>query len=177
MTVSSEEKSLRRVLFISAMDGWSVAIFAGLCTAVSLLAVEWVGVGIGLVITGCGVMELCGRAQLKRGQADGLAWLIRAQMIILIVICLYAFAKLLTFDEAALMAEVTPEMRSALIQAGVAIDDFRPWLKPVVYTLYLTVIGVTLLFQGGLALYYRSCRAKVRAALAPRAPSALPPKL
>jgi hypothetical protein len=48
-------------------------------------------------------------------------------------------------------------------------------MKPAYYGLYLTVIAVTLLFQGGLALYYYSCRDKVAAALNARA--TVPPGL
>ncbi|CAM2848292.1 hypothetical protein [Rariglobus hedericola] len=173
MPDTPNEKSLRRVLVIAAIDGWSVALFAGLCTVISLLMGEWIGVFIGAIITSCGVLELRGRKQLITGKADGMKWLVRAQVIILATILLYSLENMLAYDEAALLAQLTPEMRSYLSQSGISVDDLRPMIKPVFFGFYLIVMGVTLLFQGGLALYYKSRKAKVTAALAER--NAVPP--
>lgn len=177
MANSPAEKTLRNVLAISAIDGWSIALFAGLCTLISLLTGGWIGVVVGGLVTAAGVLELRGRARLIRGEQSGLALLVRAQLLILGVIWLYSFENLIAFDQTALMAAVTPEMRSALSQAGVSLSDLEPLVKPVYFGLYLTVIGVTLLFQGGLALYYQSRKARVALALAERtpAPPVLPP--
>jgi hypothetical protein len=129
------------------------------------------------LVTAAGVLDLRGRARLIRGEQSSLALLVRAQLLILGVIWLYSFENLIAFDQTALMAAVTPEMRSALSQAGVSLSDLEPLVKPVYFGLYLTVIGVTLLFQGGLALYYQSRKARVALALAGRnpAPPVLPP--
>ena len=175
MVDSTADKTLRRVLLISAIDGWSIAIFAGLCTFISLLFGEWIGVSIGAMITFAGVVELRGRTRLLRGNISGLDWLIRAQVLILATVGLYAFRNLLAFDEAVLLAEVTPEIRNAIDQLGISMADIERLMKPIYYGLYLTVIGVTLLFQGGLALYYASRRTKITGALA--AQQAQPPSL
>ncbi len=176
MSDSPAEKSLRRVLLIAAIDGWSIAVIAGLCTLISLLFGEWIGVSIGAVITAAGVIELRGRTRLLHGDPTGLNWLIRAQVLILAIVWLYSFRNLLSYDEAAMMAEITPEMRDMLNQAGIALSDIQALMKPVYYSLYLTVIAVTLLFQGGLALYYFSRRDKITAALSCR-PAITPPTL
>jgi hypothetical protein len=168
MSDSPAEKSLRRVLLVSAIDGWSIAVFAGLCTLVSLVFGEWVGVYIGALITGAGILELRGRTRLIKGNITGLSWLIRAQVLILAVVGLYAFRNLLAFDEAALVAEITPEIRNAMDQIGLSITDLQKLMKPVYYGLYLTVIGLTLIFQGGMALYYASRRKRITEALAAR---------
>lgn len=172
--VPAPEKTLRRVLFISALDGWSIALFAGLCALISLLMGEWIGVTVGGLVTAAGVIELRGRRRLLDGDAHGLAFLVRAQAMILGVIWIYALQNLLAFDEAEIMAQFTPGVREMLSQWFVlSAEDFRPLVKPVYYSLYLTVIGATLLFQGGLALYYYSCRARITEALAARV--AVPP--
>jgi hypothetical protein len=165
---SASEKSLRRVLLVSAIDGWSLTVFAGLCTLISLLFGEWVGVYIGGIVTGAGIMELRGRARLLAGNLGGLSGLILAQVLILATVGLYAFRNLLAFDQAAIMANFTPEMREYLELTGIAVSTMESLLQPVYYGLYLTIIGVTLLFQGGLALYYFSRRAKITTALAAR---------
>jgi hypothetical protein len=175
MTDTPAEKTLRNVLTISAIDGWSVTLFAGFCTLVSLAFGEWVGVYIGALITTAGVIELRGRRKLLRGDANGMNGLVRAQVVILATIGLYAFRNLLGFDEATIMEGLTSEMRTMLDQYGVSIEKLRAMLKPVYYGLYLVVIGLTLLFQGGLALFYHSRKAKVSEALAARQP--VPPAL
>lgn len=171
MTDSASEKTLRRVLLISAIDGWSIAGFAGLCTAISLLFGEWVGVGIGALITAAGIIELRGRKRIVRGESAGMSGLVRAQLIILGTVLLYSLENLLAYDESTLLGQITPEMRSYLSQAGIAVADLQPMIKPVYFSLYLTVIGVTVLFQGGLALYYHSRRTQVAQALAARVPA------
>lgn len=165
MTDSPAEKTLRSVLTISAIDGWSVTLFAGFCTLVSLRFGEWVGVYVGGLITAAGVMELRGRRQLLGGNANGMNGLMRAQVIILATIGLYAFRNLLAFDEATIMEGLTPEMITALDHYGISTETLRSMLKPVYYGFYLVVIGVTLLFQGGLAFYYGSRKQKIAAAL------------
>lgn len=176
MTASAPERSLRRILIVSAIDGWSIAVFAGLCTLVSLLFGEWLGVLIGGFITGAGVFELRGRTRLVRGDASGLSFMIRAQALILGIIWVYAFRLLLSFDQAALMAEMTPEMRDYLAMSGIAIADVEVLIKPVYYGFYLAVMALTLVFQGGLAAYYLSQKKRVLEALAARAPSVPPPR-
>jgi len=52
---ASPAKTLHRVLLISALDGWSVALFAGLCTVISLLLGEWIGLLVGALVTAGGV--------------------------------------------------------------------------------------------------------------------------
>lgn len=174
MPDSSAEKSLRRVLLVSAIDGWSIAIFAGLCTLASLLFGEWLGVSIGTVVTFAGILELHGRTRLINGDVRGLSWLVRVQILILAIIWLYAFRNLLAYDEAAMMAAITPEMRDLLTQSGIAMSDLQALMKPGYYGLYLTVMGVTLLFQGGLALYYFSRRTQITTALSSRQTQPLP---
>lgn len=174
MPDTPSEKTLLRVLLISGIDGWSITLFAGLCTLISLLLGEWIGVSIGALITAAGVLELRGRKRLIKGEADGMSGLVRAQLIILGVVLLYSLQNLLAYDETALMAQITPEMKNALSQAGIAIADFEPLIKPVYFSLYLTVIALTLLFQGGLALYYHSRRGKIVEALSARRAPPLP---
>lgn len=157
---------MRRVLVISATDGWSVAVFAGLCAVLSLLFGEWLGFGIGATIAGAGAMELHGRRKLINGEANGMSFLIRAQLIILLAIWLYAFGRLLTYDETAILTRITPEARELIFRLyGITVAELQPLIRPMYFAFYLIVVGATLLFQGGLALYYRTRKSAVRAAL------------
>lgn len=171
MADSPSEKTLRRVLLISAIDGWSIAILAGFCTLISLLFGEWIGVLVAALITAGGVIELRGRGLLTRGDERGLSHLVRAQLLVLGTIWVYSLGNMISYDEELIMAQFTPELRSLLTQAGLSVDQLRPMLKPVFFGFYLVVIAVTLLFQGGLALYYHSRRPKIAEALAGRRPA------
>jgi hypothetical protein len=171
MSDTPAEKSLRRVLFVSALDGWSVAFVAGFSTLLSLLFSGWIGVVIGALITAGGIIELRGRNRLMRGDAGGMSALVCAQLIILGTFWIYSAGNLLAYDEAAIMAQITPDIREAMSQLGVTVADLQAMMKPVFFGFYLVIMLVTLLFQGGLALYYHSRRAKVAAALAARSPA------
>ena len=162
---ASPAKTLHRILLISALDGWSVALFAGLCTVISLLLGEWIGLLVGALVTAGGVFELRGRSALLRGDANGLTCLVRAQLLILSTIWVYSLGNIVTYNEAKIMAQLTPELRNALSQAGMSIEELQRMMKPAFFGFYLTVMGVTLLFQGGLGRYYHSRRAAIAQAL------------
>ena len=168
MPDSLPEPTLRRVLALSLMDGWCMTLFSGFCTSVSLWLGEWSGAAVGAVVMSCGITTLCSRKRLMRGDASGMVWLLRAQLVVLAIVFLYVLENLLAYDAAALMARLTPEMRSMLDQSGISVADLEPLLKPIYFAVYLLVMGGTLLFQGGLALFYKTRRGQVTAELAAR---------
>jgi hypothetical protein len=166
------EEVLRRVLKFSRLNGWSVVISAGLCTLVSLAMVEPVGIVVGLLVTLGGALEVRGYRMLKRGEADGLRWLIRSQLVVLGTIWVYALSRLLSFDEGTIREAFTPEIRASLSELGLSFEDILPLVRQTFHLLYGGVLAVTLLYQGGLALYYRRRRPAIELAL--QAPPVLP---
>ena len=80
------EKILRRVLLISALDGWSLVAIAGLGVVLTLVFGDWLGTGIGLLALAAGLGELRGRRQLRRRDPAGMRLLVRAQLFLLSVI-------------------------------------------------------------------------------------------
>jgi hypothetical protein len=172
---TSQEKILQRVLFISAVDGWSIAVVAALGGLVSLLFGDLSGVAVGVLVLAAGVTELRGRKQLRRRDAAGMKLLVRAQLFLLTVILVYCVSRLGSFDAEMVMANMTPEMQAALTEAGVSRADVLPLVRTVFYVGYGTVAVVSIFFQGGLALYYRHRTGAVNEALAtPPAPLAPP---
>jgi hypothetical protein len=161
-----EEKVYRRVLFVAGFDGWSVIVVAGLGTLLSLLFFSLTGIFVGLLLVGAGVMELHGRRLLRRRDADGMRWLVRAQLFLLSVILVYCSSRLGSFDAETAMGNLTPEMEAALGEAGLAKADILPLVHTTFVATYATVAIVSLLFQGGLALYYRKRVGRVTAFLA-----------
>lgn len=171
------EKSLRRVLLVSALDGWSVAVIAGVGTLLALALGDLSGAATGLLILVAGATELRGRARLRRKDATGMKLLVRAQLFLLTVILVYCATRLGSFDEGLVQDTVrenlTPDMEAALLESGIARGDIVPAVKMMFYVLYGTVAFVSLLCQGGLILYYRSRATRVAEALAAPPPAPL----
>ena len=159
------EETLRRVLKVSRLDGWSVAIVAGGCSLVSLAFGDPVGVSVGLLVTLGGVLEIRGHRMLKHGNADGMRWLVRSQLVVLATIWAYAARQLLSFDTGIVRELATPDMRASLNELGLTMEDILPLVRRAFYLLYGGVMAVTLIYQGGLALYYRRRTAAVAQAL------------
>ena len=80
------KKVLRRLIFISGMNGWCVTALAGICTLTSLVMGSWSGVTISLAITASGYMELKGRQELKRKRPEARRWLTGSQLWLLFII-------------------------------------------------------------------------------------------
>jgi hypothetical protein len=172
---SPEEKVYRRVLFVAAFDGWSVVGVACFGTLLTLLFGDLTGILVGLLVISAGVMELHGRRRLRRRDAGGMRWLARAQLFLLAVILVYCVSRLGSFDAETAMGNLTPDMEAALNEAGLTRADIQPLVHATFVTTYAVVAVVSLIFQGGLALYYRRRTDRVTAFLAqpPRAQSPL----
>lgn len=147
--------ALAKVLKVSRLNGWSVAIVAGLGAAVSLVFGDLVGGSLGLLIVASGVMEIHGHRLLKRREIDGMMWLVRSQLFFLGVVLTYAVSRLFSFDSGYILENLTPEMEAALKDVGVSRAELVPLVQLCFRAFYGTIIGVTLLYQGGLALFYQ----------------------
>ncbi len=172
---------LRRVIRLSRLNGWSVAIFAGVAALVSLAFFDPIGVSVCLLVGLGGVLEVHGQRMLVRRDPDGMRWLVRGQLVVLAVICSYAASRLMSFDAGYLQQEALPGMRQMLSASGMSLDDVLemvgldantvvPFVRLMVVVLYGSLILITLIYQGGMALYYRHRTEAVEAAL--RAPPA-----
>ena len=161
----SPEKILQRVLLVAAIDGWSLVGIAGAGVLLTLAFGDWLGTGIGLLVLAAGLSELRGRRRLRRSDPAGMKVLIRAQLFLLGVILVYCVSRLGSFDGDTALANLTPEMEVVLNEAGLARADVLPLVRMACYATYGTVAVVSVVFQGGLALYYRSRTGPVTAAL------------
>ena len=159
------QAALQKVLKVSRLNGWSIAVFAGLCTLVSLAFGDWAGAGVGLLVTASGVMEIHGHRLLQRRDATGMTWLVRAETFLLSVILVYAVSRLLSFDAEYILSNLTPDLEALLKEAGISKAEIVPLVQTFFRAFYGAVILVALLYQGGLALYYRRQTALVTEAL------------
>lgn len=161
-----EGKVLKRILLISAIDGWSVLALAALGTLLALVLGDLSSVVVGLLIAAAGILELRGRQHLVRRNPGGMRLLVRAQMFLLLVILVYCVSRLGSFDEGTVLDNLTPEMEAVLKENGLERGDIIPAVQLMFYVGYGTVAFLSILFQGGLTLYYRSRTTPVTAALA-----------
>ena len=165
MAQTTADEVLRRVLRVSSVNGLSVAIFAGLCALGSLVFGDLLGAGVGLLVAIGGITEVRGRNKLRQRDADGMRLLVRAQWMVLGVIWVYAASRIGSFDAMLALDNQTPEMRQMLAEAGVETAQLITLVKIFFYVFYSVVMLVTLIYQGGLALYYKHRTPMVAAAL------------
>lgn len=166
MATQTPDDVLRRVLRLSGINGKSVAIFAGLCALASLAFGDLLGAIVGCFVSFGGITEVRGRNKLRRGDADGMRLLVRAQWLVLGVIWAYAATRIGSFDAMLALENQTPEMQQILTEAGVETAQLITLVKIVFYVFYSVVMLVSLIYQGGLALYYKHRTPMVQAALA-----------
>lgn len=161
------EKTLKRVLFISAFDGWSIIVIAVLGILITLAMGDYSGLAVGLLIAAAGGMELRGRKLLKRRDPSGMKLLVRSQLFFLAVILVYCATRLGSFDEATVMGNSTPDMEAAMKELGIQKADLLPMVRSTFFALYSGVALGTLIYQGGMTLYYRAKTKLVTEALSP----------
>lgn len=164
------EKSLQRVLAIARVDGWSIVIVAALGGLLSLVQGGWLATAAAALVVLAGTGELHGRCLLLRQELKGLSWLVGAQVFLLVVIWVYAWCRWRYFDPAAMWAELPAlaqtEVNRQMLVAGLEPELDRPLLLQMMNVMVCAILAfVTLLYQGGLALYYTRQRDRIRQAL------------
>jgi hypothetical protein len=159
------DKALKRVLAVSRLNGWSVAIFAALCVLVALGMGDLLGIAICLLVLVSGWMEIRGNRLIKQRDPAGMKWLVRSQMFLLAVILAYCARCLGSFDSDSVMSNLTPDMEAVLKEAGIEKADLVPLVHKMFFVLYGAVALTCLIYQGGLALFYRGKTALVTEAL------------
>jgi len=162
--------SLRRVLAISRVDGWSVVGVAGLSALLSFWQGRSAMAAAALLVALAGAVELHGRRLLLLRQPQGLGRLIGAQVFLLIIIWLYAWHRWQHFDADALWAELPgflqAHVTNSLLDAGLDPEFHRQILLKLANQLTCAVLAlVSLAYQGGLAFWYGRQRARIRQAL------------
>jgi hypothetical protein len=159
------EKALKRVLAVSRFNGWSVIIIAGLGILLTLLLGDLLGTAIGLIAMVSGWMEVHGGRKLKRRDLEGMKWLVRSQLLLLSVILAYCASRLGSFDAEIAMGNLTPDMEAPLKELGLTRSEILSMVRTTFYVTYTSVAAICLIYQGGLALYYRRKSALVTEAL------------
>jgi len=149
---------IRRLLGVSLVNGLSVAVVALLSGVVALVRQDIVAVGWCMLAVTSGFMELHGRSRLVLGKPAGAGWMTAAQFWLLATIWLYAWLRWRDFEAEAfwesLPALAQDQVNRQIAAAGI-LDDERPaFLAYLNAAICLSLALTSLVYQGGLALYY-----------------------
>jgi len=144
------------VLRVAKFDGISVLGVAGACALISAAYRDVTGAVVGLIVAGAGAVELHGANMLRNGEGRGMRWLVSSQVYLMMAILGYVGFKLID------------QLNDQLKEQGVTLDQALVGLCNLVY---LVLAAATVLYQGGMSIYYLRRRAAVAAALEEEIPS------
>jgi len=156
---------LARVLRTSGIDGFSLVFIAGGFGLISSAFADGLGALVGGLAAGAGMIELRGRQKLRAGDVRGITWLVRSQLILLAVILFYVAYQLRNFDPLPLLANIEASLASAQRSLGLEVTslassyglsekEFSAFIQTATRVAYVAVGFISVLFQGGLAVYY-----------------------
>lgn len=155
-------EAYRRVLRLGKMDGLSVLLVAGAFALLQALGGDIPGAIVGLLIAGAGAVELHGVGLLEEAEARGMDWLIASQVFMLVSLLTYCAVRLAHIE-----IPPVPDALAPVIDASAArLDISREEYLRFIQRLGLQIVAVvSLLYQGGMAIYYLRRRQTVRRAL------------
>jgi len=153
-----DQRRLARVLTIARVDGWSLIAVAGPAGLVSLFSRDLPSTLTAAGVTLCGLLELRGHARLRRREVSGLRWLIAAQLSCLLFILGYV-AVIVRAASADHLLSLLPAFSKAQLEFLFPDPaELRFWFAILTQLSAWLLAGLTLLYQGGLALYYARTR-------------------
>lgn len=145
------EVTLARVYRLARVDGTGVLVVAGFFAFVSAGSGDYLGAMVGLLVAGAGALELHGAALLRQAEERGITWLVGSQFFLLLSILGYCGVRLLHLELPPVPDELRPVLETSAAQIGLGVEEYLER----VYRLGLwTVALVSLLYQGGMMLYY-----------------------
>ena len=154
---------LRRMLRLAKADGLSVLIVAGGFGLLSAAFGDFPGAATGLVIALAGAGELRGVSLLRASRLAGMRWLVGSQAYLLVLILAYAFYRLANLAHDPMVRAIN----RALLTTG-ADPDLLPFDAPqIMKATYASLAVATVLYQGGMIVYYLRRRTAVTQALDP----------
>ncbi|MBK8858124.1 MAG: hypothetical protein IPN11_10770 [Opitutaceae bacterium] len=156
---------LARLLRLARLDGTVVLAIAGAFALASALGGNRLEVLVGVLIAGAGALELHGAGLLRAGEVRGISWLVASQLYLLVAVLAYVGLRLISFDPALINLIMTETLRQRYIDAGLTHAQIDQVVQLSYYLTYAIVGVLTVVYQGGLAIYYYRRRDAVEQAL------------
>lgn len=156
---------LDRVCRLARFEGRSLLILAGFFSLIAAYQSDGIGAFVGCLAAAVGVIELNGVNRLRQASLSGLSWIVWSQIALLLTILAYCVLRLTSFDPEAAALLINAEVRAEFAELGLREDQILPMLKKSYVGLYVTVGLVSVVYQGGMAVYYHRRREAIRRAL------------
>lgn len=165
----------RRVILVGKVHGYTVLVAAGMMALFFAMGGFWGLAFAACLAAGTGAMESHGAGLLARGDEKGMDWLVRAQLLLLLVVLSFVTYYLFNFNEA-FFSEMIPELRARAAETypRFGMADPYPRLSDADLLLVmrlgqnmtLVMIGLmSCVYQGLMARYYHRRRAAISQAL------------
>jgi len=156
------KETLYRVIRFARFNGISELVVAGVFGLICAASKDIPGAAIGVLVSGAGALELHGVGLLLNGNKRGVSWLIGSQLYLLVIVLAYVGYRSQHLDLESVQMVLSSEQRETIAAAGVNESEFLR----IIANISNAIFGViTLLYQGGMALYYQRRRAPIEAAL------------
>jgi hypothetical protein len=154
-------KSIRRVARVASFNGWASAVMAALSAPFALFSLSGLAITVGMSLVAYN--EFRGRKRVLGFDPSGatlLGWNQLGLLAIIVVYCAWSLYANLN-GPSALAADA--ESYAALQSALGSLDSVESLYREVVILVYGAVIALSVVFQGGNALYYFSRRRHIAA--------------
>ena len=156
------EETLARVLRLARFDGTGALVLGGGFALVAATARDIPFAVIGLLAAGAGAIELHGLGLLRQGESRGMGWLVASQPLLLLVILGYCALRLWFVAIPPVPEAFHGVFAASAQQWGLTIEQYQQVLNRITVG---AVAFVSILFQGGMMLYYLRRRDAVHRAL------------
>jgi hypothetical protein len=136
-------------------NGLSLLIFGGISVLLSLSELDPVGFSIGAILTATGLVEFRISPRLTDADPSAPRILARNEVVLMACILTFCLLKLTVLRES---GEALNELLGNTDTLGFDVTELSNSMNTLVYGVF---IGVTLLYQGGMARYFLRCRPKI----------------
>ena len=148
----------QKIIRISTINAWSVTFIAGTFALLSLLALSVPGVVVGVAVAAAGPLELYGQKRLETDPGQARTWMVGSQVWLMICVLSYCAWRMLSLDpdNPFVVFGDAAQVFELVAIFGIPQAYLASLFVQAFYITYGLIAALTLLFQGGLALYYRS---------------------
>lgn len=156
-----------RVLRVALIDGRLLFCFSAAFAVMAAMGQDVIGAVAGCIAAGAGAMEIHGANRLRDGDLGGVDVLIRSQLLLLGTVLVYVALRLAYPEDIAqsLNTLINHEVREQFAQQGISEDQILDVLTRSYRATCYLVGFVSVLYQGGMALYYHRRRDALRRAI------------
>ena len=146
----------QKITRVSILNSWSVTVFAGAFAVLSLLALSLPGVLIGVAVAAAGPLEMVGQRQLETDPRRARTWMVGSQLWLMLCVLSYCAWRALSLDpdNPFVVFGDAAQVFELVAVFGIPQGYLASLFVQAFYITYGLVAGLTLLVQGGLAVYY-----------------------